>query len=416
MTPSAEARASLAQVSSFASGLVPVHVGQPTPGVDPQQAPPVPQDLDWRKHGLQPRWIGMESSDCAAALEPGFFHGRGADERDRFLAGASRRGEVALVVAAIGEANDSSPRNLLSRFDSSVNLSKTFTSVDGRRLPIGTQPMIAPGLSAADRDLAIRLLTRPSEAPWWALHLSGSVMERGDGSGSVTYEAEGQLHPILLDPLGDPVVAAWTPPSEDQRWYIIPDGTHWDNVLGWLVRQALPEYVPGALRRARSSHFLDPELQTTDELTARHALADLDASYAKEKLRLEENLREAETRVSPVRYGLLYGTGKELVDAVAAVLGAAELYCVDLDQELGATRSADLLVISARGSLRRLVEVKSASGAAQEHVVGHLLRHLDTWPQLRPDQPVTGGVLIVNHQHKLHPSERSSAVYSARVR
>jgi hypothetical protein len=38
--------------------------------------------------------------------------------------------------------------------------------------------------------------------------------------------------------------------------------------------------------------------------------------------------------------------------------------------------------------------------------------HLGTWPQLRPGEPVTGGVPIVNHQHRLHPSERTEQVYS----
>jgi hypothetical protein len=58
------------------------------------------------------------------------------------------------------------------------------------------------------------------------------------------------------------------------------------------------------------------------------------------------------------------------------------------------------------------VEVKAASGAAPESLVGHLQRHLVTWPQLRPDEPVDGGVLIVNHQHKLHPAQRAATVYS----
>ncbi|MCX4460326.1 hypothetical protein OG585_52225 (plasmid) [Streptomyces sp. NBC_01340] len=60
----------------------------------------------------------------------------------------------------------------------------------------------------------------------------------------------------------------------------------------------------------------------------------------------------------------------------------------------------------------RLVEVKGASGPAQEHLVGQLHKHLETWPRLRPDEPVSDGVLIVNHQHKLHPSESTMAVYS----
>jgi len=45
-------------------------------------------------------------------------------------------------------------------------------------------------------------------------------------------------------------------------------------------------------------------------------------------------------------------------------------------------------------------------------MVGHLERHLGTWPQLRPGTPVTAGVLVVNHQHRLHPSERTAHVYS----
>lgn len=102
----------LAPTSSRESGLVPVHIGQPEPGSEREQAllqqlararrsyagqqtPRVPGDLDWQKHGLQPRWLGMETSDCAAALEPGYSTGGGEDERERFLAGARQRGELA---------------------------------------------------------------------------------------------------------------------------------------------------------------------------------------------------------------------------------------------------------------------------------------------------------------------------------
>ncbi len=416
------ARTSVARVSLPTSGLVPVHVGQPEPGSQQEwslaerqgrareRPPRVPAGLAWQQHGMEPRWLGMETSDCAVAVEPSIFHNPGPAELDRFLAGARRRGELALVVTVIGDVTDDSPRHPLARFDASVHLSKTFTSVSGRRLPAGARPEIAPNLDPADRDLAIRLLTRPAAAPWWGLDLNGAVLERGDGSGSETREAEGELHPILIDALGDPVVAAWTPPSGDQRWYVIPDDTDWDNVLGWLMHRALPEYVPAALRRARSPHFVDPDLQTADELAARQALTELESRYAQEKLRLETNLRLAVSSAEPVRYGLLYGTGAELVAAVAAVLAAAGLITVDLDEALGDTKSADLLVSA--GPERRLVEVKAASGPAQESLVGHLQRHLDTWPQLRPDEPVSGGVLVVNHQHRRHPSERTARVYS----
>jgi hypothetical protein len=139
-------------------------------------------------------------------------------------------------------------------------------------------------------------------------------------------------------------------------------------------------------------------------------LADLEARYTEDKLTLEGDLRRAEAAAEPIRYGLLYGSGADLVAAVEAVLTAAGLTIVDLDKELGGTKSADLLVHA--GTQRVLVEVKAVSGAAPESLVGHLQRHLTTWPQLRPHEPVDGGVLIVNHQHKLYPVERSATVYS----
>jgi len=401
-------------VSSPPHGLVPVHIGQPEPGSEQEKVwrlpRRVPDGLGWQNHGLQPRWLGMDSSDCAVALQPGFYASGGASERDRFLAGAQRRGEIALVVAVIGDAGDSGSHHPLSQYDSSVNLSDMHTNLNGRRVPAGTQAELVPGLSAADRDLGLRLRTRPAGSPWWSLHLSGSHWIRGDGSGSEHYEPQGRLEPILVDGLGEAVAAVWVPPSSMERWYIIPDATNWDTILDWLVQRALPEYAPHALRRVRSSHFIDPDLQTADELAARQGLADLEARYAEEKLHLERALHEAQTRAEPVRYGLLYGTGAQLVQAVAQVLTDAGLRTLDLDQELGGTKSADLLV-TAGGTLWRLVEVKAASGAAPEQLVSYLRRHLTTWPQLRPE-PVTGGVLIVNHQHRLPPSERTAEIYS----
>src|SRR6266542_2042095 len=107
------------------AGLIPVHVGQPAPTQDdPVDAvaaadapgsgwPPRRQDriplvgagVDWRQHGVEPRWLGTETSDCAAALNPSIFHGPGADELQRFLAGAGSRQEPALVIATIGDAD-----------------------------------------------------------------------------------------------------------------------------------------------------------------------------------------------------------------------------------------------------------------------------------------------------------------------
>jgi hypothetical protein len=411
---SAPSGVSVVTMSFPAPGLVPVHIGQPEPGSAEakhwRHSQRVPGGLDWQKHGLTPRWIGMETSDCAAALEPGFYANTGADERDRYLDGTRQRHEVALVVTVIGDASDSGRRSPLSHYDSSVNLSDLHTSVDGRRVPKGAQAELAPALSPADRDLGLRLRSRPPGSPWWSLHLSGSHWVRGDGSGETHHEPQGKLQPILVDGLGEPLVAAWIPPSGLERWYVVPDVTSWDALLAWLVQQAMPEYVPSALRRARSPHFADPDLLTTDELAARNALADLEAGYAEQKMDLERTFREAKERAEPVRYGLLYGTGGQLVQAVAQVMADAGLRTIDLDEELGATKSADLLV-NADSSPWRLVEVKSASGAAPEQLVSSLQRHLATWPELRPE-PVTGGSLIVNHQHRLHPSERTAGVYA----
>jgi hypothetical protein len=410
--------------------LVPVHIGQPAPIPEQvteatartdalgsgrparHQRPfaPVDPGIEWQQHGVEPRWLEMETSDCAAALDPSIFHGHGADEFERFLAGTRSRQETALVIATIGEAEDSSPRSVLSRYDASVSLPGFQGAISGRRLPAGTQRALAPELSPPDRDLGLRLLNRPPEAPWWALTLSSLTHVPGAGGASVIYAPKGELHPILVDPLGDPVVAAWTPQAGDQRWYIIPDATDWNGVVDWLIHQALPAYVPDALRRARSPHFVDPDLQTQAELRARQALADMAVRHAEEKARLEAGLQRAQAAAEGIRYGLLYGTGKELVDAVDAVLKDAGLTTVNLDDELGQTRSADLLATFRLQ--RRLVEIKSASGNAAEALVGDLQRHLATWPELRPQEPVGGGVLIVNHQYKLEPDQRSFQVYS----
>ncbi|WP_433332890.1 hypothetical protein [Spirillospora sp. CA-294931] len=214
----------------------------------------------------------------------------------------------------------------------------------------------------------------------------------------------------MVDGLGAPIVAAWTPSDGDQRWYIVPGDTDWNQLLGWLIRQALPEFVPGALYRARSPYLVDPLLQTESETTARNAIEELETNYARERTRLQEELDQATASADPVRYRLLYGTGEQLVDAVETVLTLAGVATVNLDEELSGTRSADLLA-SLQGE-RRLIEVKSTSGAASESLVGDLDRHLATWPRLRPHQPVEGGVLIVNHQHKLQPDQRPAQVYT----
>jgi len=399
------------------SGLVPVHVSRPQPEANSEPLSRLrrPAALDepgikWQKHGLAPRWLGTETSDCAAVLEPNIFFSHGADELQRFLSGAAGRSETALLVATVGKADDDRPRSVLSRGDASLILPDLCGSISGRRLPAGSRPTLAPDLEPADRDLGRRLLARPSDAPWWSISLTGLTLASGAGGQRTERAPEGELRPILIDGLGAPVVAVWIPPTADQRWYFVPDMIDWNNALDWIIGHALPAHVPDALRRARSPHFVDPDLQTPAELATRQALTDLESTYADEKARLLEELHVAQTTAEPIRYGLLYGTGAQLVDAVDAVLTAAAFTTVNLDDELGDTKSADLLVSFARHRL--LVEVKSAAGNAAESLLGNLQNHLRTWPQLRPGEPVDGGVLIINHQHRLDPALRSPQVYS----
>ncbi|MEU9324086.1 hypothetical protein AB0D91_09735 [Streptomyces canus] len=224
---------------------------------------------------------------------------------------------------------------------------------------------------------------------------------------------EGELVPILVDSLGEPVVARWTSGDGQQIWYVIPDGVDWNQVVDWLVQRALPEHVPAALRRVRSRHHVDPALETPAETQARATLEELERRYLEDKARLDHDLERARDEAEPVRSGLLYGGGSELEDAVAVVLRAAGFAVTDLDEELGGTLSADLLAVL-NGSTC-LVEVKAVAGPAGEKLISQLQRHLEKWPQLRPGQPVTCAALIVNHQHRLDPAERPAEVYQRRV-
>ncbi|MEH3075831.1 MAG: hypothetical protein PGN11_04015 [Quadrisphaera sp.] len=220
------------------------------------------------------------------------------------------------------------------------------------------------------------------------------------------------LKPILVNGLDEPVAAVWISDDARRRWYVLPAELDWETILDWLQQQALPEFVPGALRRARSPRFFDPDLLSRREVRAAEGLRDMEARHAEERREYEEELAAAKESADGMRHGLLYESGTPLAKAVQEVLRAADLHVIDLDDELGATRSADLLVgASVNGHPRCLVEIKGAGGAASEKLVQALEGHMRTWPQLRPNQPLAGGVLVVNHQHKMDPAERSQQVY-----
>jgi hypothetical protein len=86
--------------------------------------------LDWESLGFEPRWVGDDTADCVAALQPSVFSGHGADEFDRFRQGASNRGELALVVSMIGVDRESDTgRRFLSPYNDHVSLGGLMCSI-----------------------------------------------------------------------------------------------------------------------------------------------------------------------------------------------------------------------------------------------------------------------------------------------
>lgn len=367
-------------------------------------------ELNWSALGFEPRWVGFDTADCAVALQPSNFAGQGADEFSRFRQGAELRGETALVISLIGKAEDESHivHNIFGPPVDSVSIGQTYTSIHGQRIGKGARVRAAGNLGDADGQLALRLLSRNPAPTWRSLSLRGAELHSVHGIEQ--HAAEGALLPILETELGEPVVAAWVSTDGVERRYVVPVETPWPLLLDWLREQALPEFVPGALRRARRPLASDEDLMTRRERNARAALADLEADYAAGRSDLERQLEEAQSAAVATREGLLYGTGRQLVDAVRSVFEFADIEVVDLDQKLGGTRNADLLC-SYDGRFR-LVEVKSASGSAPERAYQDLLRHLREWPSLAGSTPIEGGALVISHEVRTVPLERSSSPYT----
>ncbi|MTE17037.1 hypothetical protein [Nocardia aurantiaca] len=408
---------------------IPVYIGLPAPSSAPEdgeawnlwtsatapetrRTPLADAAVDWQGLGVEPRWLESETVECVAALEPGRLTVRWSKELTRLLEGAKARDEMALVVKMLGRASIDTPDgSVAAAEDDSLFLPGFQGSIEARRLPAGARPQLAAGLSAAEQDLGKRLLNRPAAAQWWTLSLVDTALESPGRHGVQKMSPlPGELEPILVDSLGKPVVAAWVPEQQNQRWYIVPDAIVWSSVIDWLVQQAIPYYIPDAPRRFRTAGFVDPAWQTQREQRAGDALAAMEIRHLEERARLEAELEDARRAAEVVRDGLLYGSGGELVRAVDQALSDAGISTIDLDTSEKGTWSADLLA-SADGPAR-LVEVKSEGGRAKEALVGDLRKHLDTWRAEYPDKPVSGGTLIVNHQRKTAPEKRDPQVYS----
>lgn len=362
--------------------------------------------IDWSSLGVVPRFVGSESTACVAAMQPGCFHGGGADEFDRFLSAAARRDETALIVSTIGEPEAPTVTSVFGRGDASILLPGGLGTIAGRRLPDGVVPELAEGLSAADRDLALRL--QDAAHAWWAIKLADTVSE--GVSGREIHSPGGVLQPLLVNALGEVLAGVWVPAGgRDWRWYIVPDGTDWNILVAWAAERAAPEFVPGALHRARSVGLIDAELMTPAELTTLGALKAFEDQTALTRARLEGEVKAATDAASEARHDLLYGTGEALSNAVAVVLRSAGLHVEDLDMTFGGGRSSDLLVTS--GGVNCLVEVKSASGRPSESMLDSLERHKRTWASLGRTEELHRSALVVNHQHNLAPLSRTERAY-----
>ncbi|MGZ6564567.1 MAG: hypothetical protein ACXVH1_34335 [Solirubrobacteraceae bacterium] len=316
----------MAKETGNTPALIPVHVGLRQPVVAPpvlgaggggrfaeapRDVPLLEQDFDWARHGVTPRWIGMESSDCPAALEPNVFHNHGGVELKRFLEGAASRRETAVLVVTMGNANDDRPSGILGRRSASVLLPDSNGAISGVRTPGQSTITLAAGVEGPDRDLGLRLRSRPADAPWWSMSLSGMQIATAWGETEPSLPG-GTLQPILLDAVGQPVVAVWISDSGDQHWYLVPDLSDWDSILDWLVTQALPEFAPTILRRLRSPVLRDPDLLTVAESEAQAALDALGDEYERRRKALQEQLAAAQARPIRSATGCCTGSVKSL--------------------------------------------------------------------------------------------------------
>lgn len=369
------------------------------------------EKIDWAALGWQPRWIDDDTSQSVVAIQPSIFANNGAQEWQRFRAGAEARGELSLVASFVGTLEEP---EIISVFGAGASLNLVGTdgsSVGGNRIALASPPRAAEGLGRADTDLARRIAgSRPVSLPWWQLQLSGHETSRPGGWGPEYVPPEGALEPLLLSATGEVVAAVWTSPDGTIRHYILPVMPSWEPVLRWLAERAVPEFVPSAARRARGSLSGEPRLQTTGESSALQSLTALEAGYAARHAELTRLVHEATAEADAVRDPLLYGTGAPLVAAVAQVLSDAGLTVMDLDEFFGGTVGADLRVSSGEHAV--LVEVKGFSGRPGEDKVDPARKHLEMWPKLQANLPVEGIVLVVNHQNRLHPLDRDAAPFS----
>ncbi|MBE8477480.1 hypothetical protein [Streptomyces justiciae] len=367
--------------------------------------------VDWAALGVEPRWKGQETGDCPAVFSPVRGPATGLEPYKRYAAGARQRGETALVVACIG-AGERRHNVFSGTVAPGIHLPHRYGSISANPLPLGVSPALGDGLDHAEHDLGARLLNRPP-GTWFRLtYRRESGFSRPGVARVWPPPGEGELRPILVDGLGDPVAGVWVPEGGGARWFVVPHGTDQRLLVEWLVQRALPAYVPGALTRARSTLVRDPAFATDAEARLVEAIDEEQRAHERRQTEMQQQLAALRAVADPLRDGLLFGTGRPLEDAVHDVLVAAGATVTRLDDVFG-TKSADLL--AEYGGRRVLVEVKSANNRPPQSLPDKLLKHLNTWPGLTGTEPVDGGVLVVNHQIKLPPAQRDTEVYTDRA-
>ncbi len=328
------------------------------------------------------------------------------NQLERFVEGSRQRGEVALVVSSMRGDDDSDDDGILNVFGAggSEYIVEWDTQISSR--PLGSKSRIRPAdmLTGADKDLALRLVDE--SLAWHALELHGH--DEHTPFGVKKHPAVGVLEPILVTALGEPVVAAWVAPDRVERRYIVPADIDWKVIAEWVRDKALPEMNIDAVRRFRPEQAVPDALRTARELRVAASIADLDAEYAAAREKLDAEQAEAVAEASEVREQLLYSQGADLEKGVARVLRDAGVMVSELDKIIG-TQSADLLLVWQ--GRRRLVEVKSAAGAAGENFYSQLRKHLDAWAAAGRES-VEGGALVVSHSLKVPPMRRDRKVYT----
>lgn len=382
------------------------------PDLPAERPPQIATDeaVDWVALGLVPRWVGDDTSRSIVAIDASNFHGQGADEWRRYEAGVERRGELALYISMATKPERSNPHSTLFGTSSLdfpyLDSSDTFWILT-EQIRLADPPELADDLTLTDRDLALRIRNAwPRDANWLALRPAAN--RPGDFFGRWT--------PLLLSPDGKALAGVWsdegTSPGVPHLHYVLPEIPSYRPILQWLADRAVPDLIPTAAARGRRYVAHQADLQTFQERALSVELDELVADYERVRSELSARLNHERAAATAVRDPLLFGTSAALELAVVRVLTDAGAEVTRLDDELG-TESGDLL--AEYDGRRLLIEVKSSSGNASERLLEAPRRHLQTWSQLRPDRPVDGVVLVVNHQHKTPPSGRSLEVYQRRA-